>query len=148
MKDEMLTIQDIADLLNQTQQAVYMHARRGDLEILKIGTQYRIPKSKLFSQLGLAGNFDKHVEDKMLSVDDFAKLSKLSTATVHRYINANKLPDFYKLGGSWFVSFSNASKFLGLNYIFDGERSEEDSQLDRVLEQAREILKGELKCKN
>ena len=144
MKDKMLTLNEVADILGQAYPTAYSHARRGELGyVFKLGNNYRVPKSQLFKKLELVGNFDNHVEDRMLNIYQFAELARLKEQTIYKHIKAGNIPDFHKLGGTWYISFSNASKMLGLNYIFDEEKTEKEKMLDDVLDEARRILRGE-----
>ena len=117
---KLLTVKQVAELLQVTEQTVYNLMSRKELKKVKVGRASRIEEKNLMEYIERNTNIEARDRPQRateaaegveyISTKEAARRLKKATRTIQRYVNQGKL-EGYKDGHEWKISKESIKKY-------------------------------------
>ena len=131
MKDKIISAKEVAALFGRKDGGwATTQARMGNIKgAKKVRGCWLFPKSAVYEQLGLSGEFDEVMTDYMLTTNrQIADAMGVSQSTVRHLLKDGQIPNVQKIPDTKtrkMVSKHSIYEWLGLKGTFDGDYLEE-----------------------
>jgi len=115
---KLLTVKQVAEILQVTEQTVYNLMSRGKLEKVKVGRASRIEETELQEYINrnktTQPEYEREEGQEYINTNKASKLLGVSVRTVQRYVKQGKLQGYKDEQGNWQVSKQSIKEYQEL----------------------------------